>query len=472
MSSKEEKQKEEKRKEEKKEEGKEEKKEDENECVCFCNPIWEHLVNNESMEKYAMLFIKRLHNYDIKYSFHYVENKSKPWKPHYKIIIQESMREFTQNKACGMSFTENDQDSDIRIAIEWEKNKKSWSSIGKVSNEAKSEKMPTMSIYGRDIKKRERRYMILHQIGHALGLDHELGRNYTGANSRFDKENLINFMKTYNWNEKLVQDKILKHHALPTDSDGFTTHDDKSIMCYPFSKDIETKPLPINKVLSKQDVWYIQRLYPVKSEKRGESCAKAICRRLEINETSDVYKRILKYAQKVFPIEKGVSQTFNNSVVGVAVANNTGKIKVGTTIGSINGTSKLTVNKKKKKPKTEKKESTTEKKIESTIELGTTIGSASGDVVIEINEEDETDEDSTDDDEPKSEPKSETETSKPVIIMSGGQLATGRSNNVFYQNTTNVSQTNIDDGAIRIEKCKNVVPLLTNGTTIDMRVKK
>jgi hypothetical protein len=315
---------------------------------CKIITSFHHFVDDESKKEAAIKFIDRLYTGEIiTYSFYFQQNESTAWNEDYKKNVKEKMKLWCDG--TGIEFKEEldtKVNADVRIAIEWNGMTESWSCIGKSKsdmgfdpyNSSKSDKLPTMNFCESDLKESSRHYMILHQLGHCLGLDHEYSRNYLMQPNIFNKDELKKYLSTFNWDVALVDKLVLKHHKIPTDADGFTSIDPMSIMFYPFPQNVylDTNFDHHNKTLSLQDPFYIRRLYHPKIGKRPEVAVNAICRRLGY---SDINLKLYNYAMKVWSVksQSQISVNISNSNVGAYFANASGNITLPTAIGNFSG---------------------------------------------------------------------------------------------------------------------------------------
>lgn len=147
----------------------------------------------------------------------------------------------------------NKTDTDIRISFKLNKG-----CYSKVGTDALKERQieHTMNFAWFDVS------TVLHEFGHALGLEHEHLSPFEGSKINW------NFGKLYDWGEKMGWDKAETDFQVVrpldiADVDG-TCFDPESIMLYFFPDDLTTdgKGTKQTLKLSPTDVYYINKLYP------------------------------------------------------------------------------------------------------------------------------------------------------------------------------------------------------------------
>jgi hypothetical protein len=179
-----------------------------------------------------------------------------------KIITQRYER-FTN---LTFIFLPSKYNSNADIKISFVASKGSYSQVGTDCKNVRDKNKETMNFGWFDVK------TVLHEFGHALGLEHEHQSPFQKERINWNLE-LLNayFLKTNGWDETKVYNNIIK----PLDADVTigTEYDINSIMHYFYPKELTCldknctkkpgKGSKVNARLSPIDVIYISSLYPV-----------------------------------------------------------------------------------------------------------------------------------------------------------------------------------------------------------------
>lgn len=165
----------------------------------------------------------------------------------------------------GISFKEVKQPEDATIRIGFDAQDGSWSYVGRDTLNVRDPLASTMNFgwalttpYGRDTA--------LHEIGHAIGLEHEHQNPYAGIS--WDSDAVKNYFKgpPNNWDLQQIEWNILRKIS-PSEVKG-TKWDPDSVMEYAFNPGLIIEPAPYRNGLtpkgglSKADKSWIVESYP------------------------------------------------------------------------------------------------------------------------------------------------------------------------------------------------------------------
>lgn len=108
----------------------------------------------------------------------------------------------------------------------------------------------------------EIRRVVLHEFGHAIGLQHEHQHPQSGIH--WNKEAIYAEYAKYGWNRSMVDNNLFK--TFDADQTNFTSYDPTSIMHYPIPKEHTTDGYSVgwNTTLSENDKNWIKTYYPQK----------------------------------------------------------------------------------------------------------------------------------------------------------------------------------------------------------------
>jgi hypothetical protein len=178
--------------------------------------------------------------------------------------VREAFQEW-KDVGIGLEFQEvsHPEEAEIRIAF---RNDGAWSYVGRWVLNIRNPKEPTMN-FGWPLTDRHGRDTALHEIGHALGLEHE-HQNHRAGIEWDEAAVLAYFSGSPNfWTPEEIRHNVLD--KVPMAGAGGSNWDPDSIMQYPFEAGLIRKPErylrePLNPAgrLSDTDRREIKQLYP------------------------------------------------------------------------------------------------------------------------------------------------------------------------------------------------------------------
>ena len=174
-----------------------------------------------------------------------------------KRLMQKCVAQFTEHVNLKFKFIEG-SDGDIRVSGHKDIGG-TWSRLGNTALNAPKDE-PTMHIDLSTPKRSLERY-ILHEFGHALGLEHE--HQHPDSTVQYHKERTYNIYKNaLKWSRKYVDSQILD--KVDPDNAITTPYDRKSVMHYNVNPDMTTNGERIseNMKLSEGDKALLKKLYP------------------------------------------------------------------------------------------------------------------------------------------------------------------------------------------------------------------
>ncbi|CAN5402998.1 hypothetical protein BH10PSE14_BH10PSE14_39510 [soil metagenome] len=196
--------------------------------------------------------------------YHFLADPAWQWPAPQRAAVKAA---FAAWKALGigLDFAEVKDPSEAELTIGFDQGDGSWSYVGTDSLHSK-DRGRTMN-YGWDLTDRWGQATALHEIGHALGMEHEAQNPKAGIQWN---ESLV--YQTFsappnNWDHDTIFYNILMKLD-PTKVEG-SPWDPLSIMEYPFDGALIAAPppynttgVPENTILSTQDIAWVRRFYP------------------------------------------------------------------------------------------------------------------------------------------------------------------------------------------------------------------
>lgn len=196
-------------------------------------------------------------------------------------VIQEKTKEYIndwiQYTNLTIQFVPSSEFAEIIIAFNWDNDTTSWSQLGRYSVHYYSQDKPSMNIawINSDVSSSTFRRTILHEFGHALGLQHE--HLSPDAQINWNKPYVYNYFKSTHTPQQIDDNYF---NVVNKNDNNYTNYDPYSIMHYsiPSLFTLDGYSVSGSTDLSLNDIFYIRRLYPKSSKlypnqilKNGES---------------------------------------------------------------------------------------------------------------------------------------------------------------------------------------------------------
>lgn len=195
--------------------------------------------------------------------------------------------------------------ADIRIVFRDDRFNANWSWLGSQSKNFDGISMCLQGFLDQDINSDYFKSVILHEFGHALGLEHE---HQHPDFSRFCDINVEAAMEYHSWSRENV---VANYGVLKNINDmTVTTYDPTSIMHYSIPPAILSDPdhcpasIALNSELSQADITSIRRFYPITEQEFANNSKRE-------NEVLERYKRFVKLVKEE---NKFVSPTIEDKI--------------------------------------------------------------------------------------------------------------------------------------------------------------
>lgn len=137
-----------------------------------------------------------------------------------------------------------------------------WSRIGNYSKEDQDLASMSLSLNERSPRGDFDR-VVLHEFGHAIGLEHEHQLPSAQSIKWNEKEVFAYYAQPpNNWKPEQTRRNVLNHYNARQLRGNYTAFDPKSIMCYPIPKGLANIQVGWNRKLSPTDIQFIRQWYP------------------------------------------------------------------------------------------------------------------------------------------------------------------------------------------------------------------
>ncbi|HEF4758485.1 TPA: peptidase M12 [Pseudomonas putida] len=179
-------------------------------------------------------------------------------------LIKSAINLWTPHINLNIEFVENTETADIRISTDKSLNGH-WSTIG-TDALAMPANVPTMhfDLVNWAYTSHVWTGIILHEFGHALGLEHE--HQHPDADIDWNTHSVYEeCKKNEGWSQEKTHYNIFR--KLKKSKSTSAPYDQKSIMHYCFSEKFiwNKKAIPFNYTLSEKDISFIRSIYPPKA---------------------------------------------------------------------------------------------------------------------------------------------------------------------------------------------------------------
>jgi hypothetical protein len=179
-------------------------------------------------------------------------------------LVKESINEWTKYANLNFDYVESNSEAEVRAAFGnlYVEPGATYAFMGMQSADLSSDK-PTLYLgLLHEMAEKDKRRLVLHELGHILGLFHEHQNPNCTNFIEFKKPDIYEFyLRTSGWTPDTVDAQIVKPYEVP-----YRAFDPKSIMMFELPPQVTRYPGPLrprlNEELSESDKAFIARLYP------------------------------------------------------------------------------------------------------------------------------------------------------------------------------------------------------------------